>query len=544
MKNALWRLTIILSLLLTALIILLGLYIGSPSFKGRVDGLLRRDGDRVTAGDSGEVTDPIAGGRASEQTGAGLSLPDPGTALNGNLPGNPGTENAPGVVTSSDPVTSGGFPSSNIDPSYLSDDLNTGYEAPQPSDISVPDEVAGRTGGEDDLSADVSTLDDATAERLEKELSEGNTGEGLVFDPIIYPYYQMLDDASKSLYRQIYANAPDLFDDFKAVRSDVTPGQLRNAFTAVFNDHPELFYLDTKYSAGLRNNGTCLEIKLYFNSLADNLNANRSMFEDAAQSLAGGGGSPYDLEKSVHAALADRNVYSLAAPHNQSAYSALNNGSTVCAGYSRAFQYVCQLAGIPCYYCSGYAGENHAWNIICLDGDFYNVDVTWDDTDSTPSYNYDWFNKTDDDYGTTHVRRDLSVYLPPCSGTRYRNLEENPAGTQDAAPVNEPAAAPKLKSLEDYGLTEDDVVRDLQAYYDRALELLGSLGRGNSTVDIPVDGQALSDQVKNSFDSNAIDASLLQPILSKTGADQVDVTVTPETLSDGRVVLHHSVTLR
>mgnify|MGYP006990155591 CR=1 FL=1 len=47
--------------------------------------------------------------------------------------------------------------------------------------------------------------------------------------------------------------------------------------------------------------------------------------------------------------------------------------------------------GIPCYYCTGFAGENHAWNIIRLDDEYYNVDVTWDDT--TPN-TYDYFNKT------------------------------------------------------------------------------------------------------------------------------------------------------
>lgn len=51
--------------------------------------------------------------------------------------------------------------------------------------------------------------------------------------------------------------------------------------------------------------------------------------------------------------------------------------------------------------------------MIRLDDGFYNVDTTWDDTgDGT----YDYFNKTDADYASSHIRRDLSVYLPPCNG--------------------------------------------------------------------------------------------------------------------------------
>ena len=68
----------------------------------------------------------------------------------------------------------------------------------------------------------------------------------------------------------------------------------------------------------------------------------------------------------VHDRLISRISYSKAATMNQSAYSALVGGKTVCAGYARAFQYLMQKLGIPCYYCTGFAGENHAWNIIKL----------------------------------------------------------------------------------------------------------------------------------------------------------------------------------
>ena len=99
---------------------------------------------------------------------------------------------------------------------------------------------------------------------------------------------------------------------------------------------------------------------------------------------------------------------------NQSAYSAVVNHETVCAGYARAFQFLLQQYGIPCYLCVGYAGEPHAWNIVCLDGKYYNVDVTWDDTEEESGVSYDWYNRSDADYATTHLRQGLSVNLPPC----------------------------------------------------------------------------------------------------------------------------------
>ncbi len=129
----------------------------------------------------------------------------------------------------------------------------------------------------------------------------------------------------------------------------------------------------------------------------------------------------------------------MGAEMNQSAYSALVNGQTVCAGYARAFQYILQQLGIPCYYCTGFAGESHAWNIVMLDGEFYNVDTTWDDMGIGT---YDYFNKTDKDYADNHIRQELSVYLPPCNGQAYRNLEQN---AEDSG----------LRSLLDVGLTDE-----------------------------------------------------------------------------------------
>jgi len=50
--------------------------------------------------------------------------------------------------------------------------------------------------------------------------------------------------------------------------------------------------------------------------------------------------------------------------------------NVVCAGYAKAYQYLCDLAKLSCYYVSGYTSGNHAWNIVTLDGKNYLVDVT------------------------------------------------------------------------------------------------------------------------------------------------------------------------
>ncbi len=50
--------------------------------------------------------------------------------------------------------------------------------------------------------------------------------------------------------------------------------------------------------------------------------------------------------------------------------------NVVCGGYAKAFQYLCDLSGIPCYYILGYTSGYHAWNIVTFENKNYLVDVT------------------------------------------------------------------------------------------------------------------------------------------------------------------------
>ena len=51
--------------------------------------------------------------------------------------------------------------------------------------------------------------------------------------------------------------------------------------------------------------------------------------------------------------------------------------NVVCEGYSKGFQYLCDMGGVECYIVTGKMnGGAHMWNIAVLDGKSYHVDVT------------------------------------------------------------------------------------------------------------------------------------------------------------------------
>lgn len=66
------------------------------------------------------------------------------------------------------------------------------------------------------------------------------------------------------------------------------------------------------------------------------------------------------------------------------AEGALLKNSAVCEGYAKAFSYLCKKAGLQAELVYGTARDNtheeyHAWNQVCVNSLWYNIDVTWDD---------------------------------------------------------------------------------------------------------------------------------------------------------------------
>lgn len=78
----------------------------------------------------------------------------------------------------------------------------------------------------------------------------------------------------------------------------------------------------------------------------------------------------------------------------QTAYGTLVEGSSVCEGYARAAQLLFSLSSVESYYVVGDTSEGgHAWNIVKVDGNYYQLDATWNDTDYAPN---SYFLVTDD----------------------------------------------------------------------------------------------------------------------------------------------------
>lgn len=372
---------------------------------------------------------------------------------------------------------------------------NVLYEIPTDGVVTLPEKVGGKTGYKP-VWEEQQQIEGTEATDLEESLGFGDTGKDLKFDSKIYPYYAMLEEDMQELYKQIYANAMDGTVSFAPVVK-VNVNQLKNVFEAVYNDHPELFWMETGYSCKYLKNGRCVEITLRYYPITNNLEQAKKEFDNRVQSILSGAitlDGAYEKEKYVHNALLSNVEYDESAEMNQSAYSALVEGRSVCAGYARAFQYIMQQLDIPCYYCTGYSGEDHAWNIVKLSDGYYNVDATWDDTNPGT---YDYFNKSDKQFAGTHVRKSLSVYLPACNGAAYSDTAKGTPFRVELQAVTEPVVTPEpmepmeweddeedqaddeyWASLKEAGIKEEEVMDSMEEYYADCLLQMKKAGSG------------------------------------------------------------------
>jgi len=133
------------------------------------------------------------------------------------------------------------------------------------------------------------------------------------------------------------------------------------------------------------------------------------------------GMSEYMLVKSIHDYLIDNTVYAQNSNENfiYYAYGPLVKGTGVCEGYAEAARLLFDAVGIESLFVSGTVDDSipHAWNLVKIGGNWYQLDITWDDpitSDGRDVKTYEYFNITDAEMALDHV---WSGNYPPCTAT-------------------------------------------------------------------------------------------------------------------------------
>jgi transglutaminase-like putative cysteine protease len=164
---------------------------------------------------------------------------------------------------------------------------------------------------------------------------------------------------------------------------------------------------------------------LYASRMAKELNL--EMNSILRQEILAGMGD-YEKEKAIHDYMVKNykfdtsiTVYDLEHP-SQSVEGLLYYNKGICQGYAEVFDLFMKKMGITSQMVWGEAsGENHVWNMVKLGGEWYMVDVTWNDPipDTGGKVSYEYFNLTDAQLSLTHTWN--KEQYPKALGTQFGN---------------------------------------------------------------------------------------------------------------------------
>jgi transglutaminase-like putative cysteine protease len=262
-------------------------------------------------------------------------------------------------------------------------------------------------------------------------------------------YRNTLSKNEQTVYDQVYANALVVDPKFDMPVA-ITPARFEVVCEAVVYDNPDLFWLvsDFSYSHDGKN---VISATLNF-KFKGNIEPYKNIFYKCSDSVLEKAmklNSDIDKVKFIHDLLINICSYE-SNEYDQTAYSVIVMGKSVCAGYSRAFQYYMQRLGIPCALLIGDAGGPHAWNLVKINGEYYAMDVTWDDPlGARPnSYSYTYFNISDAQFKGERIRDAISKILPAAYGIRYSypSYYKNQPGS-DFSGINYGTPVAKLPSV-------------------------------------------------------------------------------------------------
>jgi hypothetical protein len=207
-----------------------------------------------------------------------------------------------------------------------------------------------------------------------------------------------------------------------------------------------------------------------------------------------------------------------------------------------------QQLGYTCYYCTGYSGQNHAWDIVKMGSVYANVDLTWDDTDPET---YDYYNKSDRDFATTHMRTGLSVYLPSCAGIESEEDIREPEESEEASSV-EPlgwtsktetgnqAESDEETNKEKAGVTDSEIMDTLDKYYADCKAQMIAAGKGNIEFSNVIP-ESLWSTIERVYSDGSYKEGYANAALKEMKADDFVIQLSTERLGGGYYRITHSI---
>ena len=222
-------------------------------------------------------------------------------------------------------------------------------------------------------------------------------------------YYDNLSQDEKTAYLTLYYGFVE-YDD--SIRMEVQEEDLKDVFTAVLYDNPDMFWVDYEYDYMVYSDSVAFSPKYRLTedevkTMQDSVNDKIDEIMTEVNKL----DSDYEKELYIHDYIIENTEYDISTLEKMgdTVYSVLVSGKSICEGYARTVQILLDKLGIENYLVTGDTESDgeilpHMWNIVNIDGDNYHLDVTWDDLNDEFDTVYFYFNVTDEYISRDHYK--------------------------------------------------------------------------------------------------------------------------------------------
>ncbi|MGN1266649.1 MAG: transglutaminase domain-containing protein [Dorea sp.] len=242
-------------------------------------------------------------------------------------------------------------------------------------------------------------------------------------------YYQTFDEKEKRAYKEILQGIRENREEVYVHAEDAK--RINQLFEYVLRDFPDIFWCDgTANSTLYEGDEVYVVIKPSYSYEGEEKEKKKQRIEEKVdeflQSVPNDAGD-YEKILAVYEYIVNHVDYDLEAADNQNIYSVFINQCSVCAGYSKATQYLLEKMGVFCTFITGKTSgnQNHAWNLVMCDGDYYYVDTTWgdpifqeeeneEDIVNIANISYDYMCCDETQLFKTHIP-DQDIILPECT---------------------------------------------------------------------------------------------------------------------------------
>lgn len=210
-------------------------------------------------------------------------------------------------------------------------------------------------------------------------------------------YYNQLNKEQKKVYYAMKEGLLKLQDSFPVLK--LSNKELSDIYFMIRMDCPEIFY-SVKFSYRYYPDSTMVEFVPEYLFTKDKIREHRQAMLSRVKKLARQAEKLDEKgrELFIHDFIVNNVKYDkLKKEYSHEIIGALGNGVAVCEGIAKAVKLLCDELGIWCIVALSEANPEkgikyrHAWNVVRIDGTYYHLDATFDNTlskDDTVRYDY------------------------------------------------------------------------------------------------------------------------------------------------------------